>query len=64
MTDGDWDFEVVRVDLDGLGINAGQEFGMVIVQPEYELSLMGQFRSGSQRVAGRRREAWWIRHFG
>lgn len=37
MTDGGWDFEVVRVGLDGLSINAGQRLGMVIVQPEYEL---------------------------
>ena len=38
MTDSSWDFEVVRVDLDGLGIDAGQRLGMVIAQPEYELN--------------------------
>ncbi len=37
MTDGGWNFGVVRVDLDGLSINAGQRLGMVIVQPEYKL---------------------------
>jgi hypothetical protein len=37
MTNGGWDFQVRRVDLDGLGIDAGQRLGMVIVQPEYEL---------------------------
>ncbi|TKJ35664.1 MAG: hypothetical protein CEE38_13705 [Planctomycetes bacterium B3_Pla] len=41
MTDGGWDFEVVRVSLDGLSINAGQRLGMVIVQPEYELIPSG-----------------------
>lgn len=41
MTDGDWDFEVRRVDLNGLGIDAGQRLGMVIVQPEYELVVDG-----------------------
>jgi len=37
MTNGGWDFEVVRVDLDVLGVDAGQRLGMVIVQPEYKL---------------------------
>ena len=37
MTDGGWDFQVDRVDLVGLGINAGQRLGMVIVQPKYSL---------------------------
>lgn len=37
MADGGWDFEVVRVNLDGLGIDAGQRLGMVIAQPKYEL---------------------------
>lgn len=37
MTDGGWDFEVRRIDLNGLSIDAGQRLGMLIVQPEYEL---------------------------
>lgn len=37
MTDGGWDFEVVRVGLNGLCVDAGRRLGMVIVQPEYEL---------------------------
>ena len=41
MTGDGWDFEVVRVDLDGLGIDAGQILGMVIVQPEYDLDPDG-----------------------
>jgi len=41
MTAGSWDFEVVRVDLDDLSIDAGKKLGMVIVQPEYELDPDG-----------------------
>ena len=41
MTDGAWDFQVERVNLDGLSINAGQRLGMVIVQPKYSLVLDG-----------------------
>jgi hypothetical protein len=37
MTNGVWDFQVQRVALDGLGIDAGQKLGMIIVQPEYDL---------------------------
>jgi hypothetical protein len=37
MTDGGWDFQVDRVDLVGMGIDAGQRLGMVIVQPKYDL---------------------------
>lgn len=32
-----WNFDVQRVELNGLAIDAGQKLGMVIVQPEYEL---------------------------
>ncbi|MFH0813016.1 MAG: hypothetical protein V2A69_09285 [Pseudomonadota bacterium] len=38
MPDGGWDFQVERVHLNGLTIDAGQRLGMVIVQPEYELA--------------------------
>jgi hypothetical protein len=37
MTNGAWDFRVEPVVLEGLGIDAGQRLGMVIVQPQYEL---------------------------
>jgi hypothetical protein len=37
MPDDGWDFQVERVNLDGLGIDAGQKLGMVIVQPKYDL---------------------------
>jgi hypothetical protein len=37
MTDGAWDFEVRRIDLGGLNVDAGRNMGLVIVQPEYEL---------------------------
>lgn len=37
MKAGGWDFQVHRVDLEGLGVDAGQSMGMLIVQPEYEL---------------------------
>lgn len=42
MTDGVWDFQVERVNLVGLSIDAGQRLGMVIVQPTYNLILDGQ----------------------
>lgn len=35
MTNG-WDFQVQRIELPRLGIDAGQELGMVVAQPEYE----------------------------
>lgn len=37
MTNSNCDFEVERIALDDLGIDAGQRLGMVIVQPDYEL---------------------------
>lgn len=37
MPDGDWNFHVEPIDLEGLSIDASQRLGMVIVQPEYEL---------------------------
>lgn len=37
MTNNSCNFEVERVALDDLGIDAGQKLGMVIVQPDYEL---------------------------
>lgn len=37
MTNSSCNFEVERVALDDLGIDAGQKLGMVIVQPDYEL---------------------------
>ena len=37
MPDDGWDFEVERVNLNGLRIDAGQRLGMVIVQPKYDL---------------------------
>ena len=37
MQDDSWDFEVERVNLDRLSIDAGRRIGMVIAQPEYEL---------------------------
>ena len=37
MPDRRWDFEVQRINLDRLGIDAGERLGMVIVQPEYTL---------------------------
>jgi len=41
MTNGVWDFQVERVNPDGLGIDARQRLGMVIVQPKYSLVLDG-----------------------
>lgn len=37
MTDDGWDFQVVQIHLNDLNVDAGQEIGMVLVQPEYEL---------------------------
>ena len=37
-----WGFEVKRVDLDGLCIDAGRPLGMVIAQPEYQLVRDGE----------------------
>ena len=37
MTSSGWDFEVQRIDLGELGVDAGQRLGMVVVQPEYQL---------------------------
>jgi len=53
MTNGGWDFQVKRVDLDGLGIDAGQKLGMIIVQPEYDLLRDGQV---PYQIAGEYRE--------
>jgi hypothetical protein len=41
MTDSRWDFRVECVPLDGLGIDAGQKLGMVLVQPYYTLDADG-----------------------
>ena len=41
MTSSGWDFEVQRIDLDQLDVDAGQGLGMVIVQPEYQLDPDG-----------------------
>lgn len=41
MPDDGWDFQVERVNLDGLSVDAGQRLGMVIAQPEYELAPDG-----------------------
>jgi len=37
MTNDGWGFEIERVDLNGLNINAEERLRMVFVQPEYEL---------------------------
>jgi len=37
-----WDFQVGRIDLDGLGVDAGQRLGMVFAQSEYELIPDGE----------------------
>ena len=39
MTEGAWDFQVERVNLVDLSINATQRLGMLIVQPKYTLVL-------------------------
>ena len=36
MTSSGWDFEVQRIDLGQLEVDAGQRLGMVVVQPEYQ----------------------------
>jgi len=41
MTEGGWSFQVERIPLDGLSIDAGQRLGMVIVQPDYALDADG-----------------------
>lgn len=41
MTGDDWDFQVERIDLDGLDIDAGQRLGVVVVQPNYEVEADG-----------------------
>ena len=41
-TDMTWDFQVGRIDLDGLGVDAGQRLGMVFAQSEYELIPDGE----------------------
>ena len=38
MPNGGWDFQVERIALDGLGIDASKRLGMVIVQPQFELA--------------------------
>jgi len=37
MPNSGWDFQVQRISMNGLSIDADQPLGMVIVQPEYEL---------------------------
>lgn len=54
MTDGVWDFQVERVNLVGLGIDAGERLGMVIVQPTYNLIPDGQIPF---RISEEEREA-------
>ena len=41
MPDDGWDFQVQRINLHALNVDAGQKLGMVIAQPEYALAEPG-----------------------